>query len=353
MKRIFILFASIPLLFAAGCASDEPDYQLAQKVEIVSADLAYSPGGGTGTIVTKATGTLTATSSVDWCSVSVSGPNVNVSVAPYDGLENRYAKIEIKSQDGSSAVTLHQYGMYFDLEGAEDSYHVQDRDAKVEIPLTHYNHVPDGVADVDWLSSEIVGENLVIKAEDNMTGKPRVGKFSIGTKTMTFVQWSYDTSFAGEFEWRGTTTLDGTTYASMKVSIKDIDLEAKKCTIVFNDLGNRELRVPFDPETNTLRISGGLYAGEIEYNSRTAYVFSMIYASGYVSWSTSYYADFPLTLDLETCEWSGKLTDRGSYSGKVVSAIYFELFNSKKAESSSRLKVNLGKRLYNNTLTRM
>lgn len=353
MKRIFILFASIPLLFAAGCASDEPDYQLAQKVEIVSADLAYAPGGGTGTIVTKATGTLTATSSVDWCSVSVSGPNVNVSVAPYDGLENRYAKIEIKSQDGSSAVTLHQYGMYLDLSVAEDFYHVDDIGGKVEIPLEHFNFVPDGVADVDWLSSELAGDVLVIKAKDNTTGEMRSGNITIGEKTITVDQWSFDKFFAGEYTWRGTTTLTGSTYASMKVSIKDFDSVDETCAIVFDELENCEIRVPFDTRTHTIRINAGLYAGEITYKEAPAYIYTMVYADGYVAWGSDYYVDYPLTRDTETGKWSAKLTDRGSYPGKNISAIYFELFKAKSLSSANRHKVNYGKRLYNSTLTQM
>lgn len=353
MKKFYILLAAIPFIFfATGCDDNQTDYEPARSVEIVSADLEYQPAGGSGTIVANVNGTIQASSSVDWCTVSASGRTVNVTVSPYDGLDNRYAKIEIKSGNAASYVTLHQYGTYFDLSYADDYYHIDDINGKVEIPLTHYNHFPESTADVDWLTTEFREGFVTIKAADNTTGIPRSGNITIGNKTMTIEQWSFDTTFAGEYEWRGTTALGGSTYGSMKITIKDFDPESETCSVKFNDIDSCEISAQFIPETYTLRIHSGRYAGTKIYKSKQVYLFSMVYVEGSVSWGANYYVDFPLELN-QNGKWTGTLTDRGSYAGKTITAVFFELFSAPTASSANRLSVRTGPRYFNNTITKL
>lgn len=136
----------------------------------------------------------------------------------------------------------------------------------------------------------------------------------------------------------------------MPVTLSDYDDEKGTFRIHFNILENASVEVPFDPETFTFTISGGQYVGETVYNSSPAYIYTVLYANGYISWSSNYKASFTFRLDETTGKYYASIEDIGSWDGKEVSGVYLELFNARSASSSTRLSVMTAKRLYNNIL---
>ncbi len=349
--------AALPLVFfLAGCESEEGDYDTVETVRVTASDITFQPQGGVGTVTFSSTGSVTVESSRSWCTASVSGNTINVKVDEYDGYENRYADIVIKSGNYSTRVTAHQYGYYFSLEEAEDSYHLDDVNGQVSIPLTHYNHKPDGVADVDWLSTVYEGENVVIKATDNTTGKMRTGHITIGTKTIEILQWSFENVFAGEYSWFGTTTATGTATNSMTVRVSDYDAEKGTFKIYFPDnsiVKGANIEVPFDPNTLTFTISAGQYAGEGVYKEAPVHIYSVLYGGGYITWGDfSIKAAFTFTLDPETGKYYAPLKDIGTWSAsdRVVSGVYFEIFSQKEPTSTYRMKLSIFTKVYNNVL---
>lgn len=351
MRKIAIFILSVlSLSVISGCESKEGDYETLATVKVVSSDLVFQPSGGTGTVMFTASGPVTVESSRPWCTATVNGGSITVNVEEYEGYDNRYADIVIKSGDYSTKVTAHQYGLYFSLPEAEDFYHVNDVNGQVAIQLTHYNHKPAGVADVDWLSTSYEDDKVIIKAKDNTTGKVRAGRITIGDKTIEIQQWSFDTVFGGEYDWAGTTSSTGTVTGSMPVTLSDYDDEKGTFRIHFNILENASVEMPFDPETFTFTISGGQYVGETVYNNSPAYIYTVLYASGYISWSSNYKASFTFRLDETTGKYYASIEDIGSWDGKEVSGVYLELFNARSASSSTRLSVMTAKRLYNNIL---
>ncbi len=357
MKKILLALAALSLVFLpVGCESDEGDYDTLATVQVTASEITFQPQGGVGTVTFTSSGPVTVESSRSWCTASVSGSTINVTVDEYDGLENRYADIVIKSGDYSTRVTAHQYGYYFSLDGVKDSYHVEDVNGQVTLPLTHYNHKPAGVADVDWLSAVYEGENVIIKAADNTTGKPRTGNVTIGNTTIEIVQWSFDSVFAGEYDWFGTTTATGSATNSMPVTISDYDAEKGTFRISFADnsiVKGAYLEVPFDPDTYTFTISAGQYVGEGVYKNAPAYIYSVLYGGGYVTWGdSSIKASFTFTLDPETGKFYAPLRDIGTWSasGRVVSGVYFELFSQNNPTTTYRMKVSIFTKVYNNVL---
>lgn len=352
MKKIFIFIIPVlSLILFSGCESNESEYETMTTVKVLSSDLVFQPSGGTGTITFSATGSVTVESSRSWCSASVSGNTITVNVEKYEGYDNRYSDIVIKSGDYSTSVTAHQYGYYFSLPEAEDFYHVPDVNGQVAIELTHSNYEPAGVADVDWLSTVYEGGKVIIKAADNTTGKIRTGNITIGDKTIEIQQWSFETVFAGEYDWSGTTTSAGKTTDSMPVTLSDYDEEKGSFRITFDSLEDAFIEVPFDPDTFTFTISCGQYVGETVYKDSPAYIYTLLYGSGYVTWAGGYKASFTFAEDPETGKYYAPIEDIGSWSGKVVSGVYLELFNAKDPTSTTRLMVYTAKRLYNIVIT--
>lgn len=356
MKKILIfLVAALSVAFFSGCESVEGDYETQRTIKIVSTDVVFERAGGSGTIVVEAEGSIVATSSRPWCTTSVSGNTINVNVGEYDGLDNRYADIIITCGDYSTRVTAHQYGCYFLLPEAEDSYRVEDINGQVAIPLSHNNYEPAGVADVDWLSTVYENGNVIIKAADNKTGQVRTGNITIGDKKIQIIQWSFDTVFAGEYDWSGTTTASGTVKKSMPVTISDYDAEKGTFRINFtnNSMGEGAyMEVPFDPDTFTFTMSAGQYIGETVYKNAPAYIYTMVYGGGYITWDASIKAAFTFTLDPETGKYYAALKDIGTWleGERVVSGVYFELFKANSPTSANRMKISISTKVYNNVL---
>lgn len=350
MKRLYsFLVALLPLASLIGCESGEGNYETVKTIKVNSAELTFQPSGGSGSVVVEADGQITAVSSRPWCSTSVNGNTVTVTVSEYDGLDNRYADIIITSGGGSAKVTAHQYGLYFLLPEAKDSYHVEDVNGSVEIPLTHNNYEPEAVADVDWLSASYAGGNVIIKAVDNTTGALRTGNITIGTKKIRIEQWSFDNVFAGEYYWVGTTTSSGTKVDTMAVDFKNYDPKAGTFEMDFKDAGV-SLTTQFNENDLSFKVSGGLYCGETVYKNETAYIYTVVYAGGSVSWSANYYVTFTLALDKTTGKYQAPMEDVGTWSGKTISSVQFELFKSEALGSANRWRVTAGKKLYNVTL---
>ena len=355
MKKIWIFFAALSIAVLNGCESKEGNYETLKTINVVSTDLVFQRAGGTGTVVVEAEGAIVATSSRPWCTTSVSGNTITVNVGEYDGLDNRYADIVITSGDYSTRVTAHQYGCYFLLPEAEDSYHLEDVNGQVAIPLSHNNYEPAGVADVDWLSTVYENGNVIVKAADNKTGLVRTGNITIGDKKIHIIQWSFDTVFAGEYDWSGTTTASGTVKKSMPVTLSDYDAEKGTFRINFtnNSMGEGAyMEVPFDPITFTFTMSAGQYVNETVYKDAPAYIYSIVYGGGYITWDASIKADFTFTLDPETGKYYAALKDIGTWLGgeRVVSGIYFELFKANSPTSANRLKISVSTKVYNNVL---
>lgn len=355
MKKILIFFAALSIAILNGCESNEGNYETLKTIKVVSSDLVFQRAGGTGSVVVDAEGPVVVTSSRPWCTTSVSGNTINVNVDEYDGLDNRYADIVITCGDYSTRVTAHQYGCYFLLPEAEDSYHLEDVNGQVAIPLSHNNYEPAGVADVDWLSTVYENGNVIVKAADNKTGQVRNGNITIGDKKIHIIQWSFDTVFAGEYDWSGTTTAAGTTKKSMPVTISDYDAEKGTFKIKFtnNSMGEGAfMEVPFDPDTFTFTMSAGQYVGETVYKDAPAYIYTIVYGGGYITWDASIKADFTFTLDPETGKYYAALKDIGTWleGERVVSGIYFELFKAMNPTSANRMKLTISTKVYNNVL---
>jgi hypothetical protein len=349
MKKIALFFlAALPLAFFPSCESSEGDYETLETVKVVSSDLVFQREGGTGTVVIESDGKVTVESSRSWCGASLSGKTITVTVDEYDGIENRYADITITSGAYSTKVTVHQYGNYFLLPETDASYYISDDGGQVSIPVTHYNYLPEGVSEVDWLTYEYVDGYLVVKAAANETGKIRTGKIKFGTYSVGIEQWSFENVFYGEYSWSGTTTATGTKTDSMPVTFSDYDSEKNTFKITFNSLTDCSMVVPFDPDTKTFVIQAGQYVGQEVYKNQNCNIFTLVGTSdNYVGWGTDYSASFTLQEDSETGQYYAPLKDTGTWSGKSIISIQLELFTSMTPSSSSRLRIYTGKKLYN------
>ena len=89
MKKITSIFALLLCVFVFSCSND--DDKETSSLQIVSSNVTFESAGGTGTIKVNAISEITATSNKDWCTVSVNGDIINVSVIENNDMSGRTA----------------------------------------------------------------------------------------------------------------------------------------------------------------------------------------------------------------------------------------------------------------------
>ena len=91
MKKITSIFALLLCVFVFSCSND--DDKETSSLQIVSSNVTFESAGGTGTIKVNAISEITATSNKDWCTVSVNGDIINVSVIENNDMSGRTAAV--------------------------------------------------------------------------------------------------------------------------------------------------------------------------------------------------------------------------------------------------------------------
>ena len=111
MKRIHTLFALVAAAAALVSCREDNGFVLnvPKTIDVTSgADIAFKAIGGSGAIeVAPTVGQLeAATAQSDWCHLSVSGNRIEVSVDAYDGLESRYAIVDMKAGNATGQTIV-------------------------------------------------------------------------------------------------------------------------------------------------------------------------------------------------------------------------------------------------------
>ena len=115
MKRIYTISLLILgcVLGLVSCRKEnEQAVEWKTELQAVKSNLVFAPGGGTETLEVNLS-SVTATADKDWCSVSVSGNVISVTVAPNESKQSLYAQLTITSGSESIEAAVIQYGEVF------------------------------------------------------------------------------------------------------------------------------------------------------------------------------------------------------------------------------------------------
>ncbi|MCR8916711.1 BACON domain-containing protein [Bacteroides sp. ET225] len=197
MKKILYFLMPFLCMGLVGCNDD--DSPVGESIlNIKSADLDFTAVGGEGSIIVDGYGTISAASDKDWCTVSVDGMTIHVTVAESQEITSRTALITISTGTDSREVPVVQSGALATL-GNEPTLHVFGYDGgtfeysfksnvgyTVEIPedaKSWISYVEDTEEEADGWT------RLVFTASVNATGTLRGAKilFSTGGKETSFV----------------------------------------------------------------------------------------------------------------------------------------------------------------------
>lgn len=284
MKKLNILWMLIAcLLFATSCSDD--DEAVSTSLQVIKSDVSFTAVAATGSIEVQSTSAVTAASNQDWCTVSVNGNVITVSVPTYTGLVGRHAVVEISDAVGEKVrVPVSQAGGVWYVKG-EDMYGLSDEEATITIPVkSDYNYTVDMP---DWITGKEVKDGYSLTLKENTTGNARKGivKFvsERGTKEIVFLQFGLN-DIAGTYEAtykapdEENNLVEETTTFELVQDEKDKEMFH---AVGLSSLDGLEIPFKFNSETYQLSVNAGQYLGAI--TSANYYFYTILHSeAGYV-----------------------------------------------------------------------
>ena len=355
MRRIIAILAWVAAAAAlVSCKENNPfELIVPPTIDVTSgADIAFKAIGGSGAIeVAPVEGQLSVTTAQsDWCHLSVSGNRIEVSVDNYDGLESRYAVLDMKAGNASGQTIVHQFGVI--IKGyawkditvknpAQDITFAYDADETPVVPT----------CDANWVSFTVTPDKLVAHVKENAGKDYREAlvHWALGSITGEFVIGQFDLADAGllgEWTWHGyhngktdypmasilTENADGTFHMKMDYSAK-----TSSSAIDINlDIDGLYL------EKNRLMLPLGGYAGtytleNLRTGVKTVYHAFPLFAAGsgrllFEDAITEGALPLVISRDAETGTWQA-VADPEAYPDHTFR---FEMWDNRNHEETSR-----------------
>lgn len=149
MKKI--LYFLIPFLCIGLVACSDDDSPVGgTAIRIESADLDFTAEGGEGSITVAGSGAISAVSDKDWCTVSVEGTVVHVTVAGSEEITSRSAVVTITSGSESLEVPVVQAGLVANIGGLSRFFGYAGGEFVIETNTTYSVTIPEEAQ--DWIS---------------------------------------------------------------------------------------------------------------------------------------------------------------------------------------------------------
>ena len=208
MKYVTLILSGLLFLFA-GCDRSN-DYTTYEDllIKVVVSDAVFTAAGGEGSIVVDHPKKITATSSASWCTLSVDGPTIHVTVPMISDLSSRHALVTITDGTRKNYVTVTQSGVSFSIQKSNVSISA----AGGEIRIAYESATPPTITpSVGWITgtADHAEREIVLTVAPYSTvnvNRQATVLVNVGVleETITVVQNSYIPSYS---EFLGTYTM--------------------------------------------------------------------------------------------------------------------------------------------------
>ena len=209
MKRYIACFAILATLFSC---TEKPNFEqiVPPTVDVTAgANIAFKAIGGSGYIeVAPADGQLQATTAqADWCHLSVSGNRIDVTVDPYEGLESRYAVVNMTAGNATGKTIVQQFGLIVKGYSWKDIT-VKNQAQDITFPYDANETPVVPTCSADWITFTVTPENLVAHVQANAGKEYREAEVSwkLGSINGSFTIGQFDLADAGllgKWTWHG------------------------------------------------------------------------------------------------------------------------------------------------------
>lgn len=321
MKKVFnILFVACGLLAFTACDDDvENPYATESTMSVVSADLDFEPAASQGSIVFTSTGgTVTVTSPASWCTPTLRGDSVLVSVDENTSVSGRSTVVVLHNGNDSLQVVLTQRGIVFSVSDTN----MMTGDAATRMVATYNANLDVAITSApDWAKTTLTGDSILVDFTENNTGHARVGYLVLNAgavkDSIKIGQADFDKDIAGTYNFYYRESADG---PGRNISVQLSENQMRLTPFGLN------LPLAYDPETISFTLNSATYIGR--YGSY--YIYSAFMAGNY--W-TQYSNESSMSLLISYDDVNGTT---GTFTGSILSpegvlpydGFLFEAFSS-------------------------
>ena len=313
MKKIINILLIALCACMAGCSSD--DDVITERLKVVQSDINFNALGGTGRIDLESVEPISATSSADWCTVSVSGQSVILTVDKNYTIEGRTVMIVITSGNEVTKVPVSQIGETFSTNLMNYTFSDKGGSKSFDLKFTH-ECIIEG--NPDWLTYVLGNEVITFTVAESHVN--RVAAFTLisGHNRLKF-QMGQVVSIAGDYDVYYKN--DNGNMTKGEAEVQDVD---GNCVVKISDVViNTALAATYTNSEFTFAFPQ--YLGRIPPYE----VYLCAYSPGTLSWTNN--LRYKAKTDYDE---NGKLMFRFSdydktWAGKEMTGFYFGAFSGK------------------------
>lgn len=324
LYRLFLLLAGI--VVSTSCGEDEYTYSAPETLNVVKTDLYFKSVGGTGSIEIKTDRELEASSSVDWCTVSVSGSVITAVSSENISIESRACTITVSDGTLTSLVAVYQEGLActIDTSNLKSAYSNIGGSAFITVDSTSPYTITIPQNATSWLSyTEDEAGKVTFTFTANTTGGPRGASVAVvsGSKKTLLSILQYDQQdILGA--WKATYS-DGQDLFTEQIEITNqgdgtLNLNFEELAPGVSPIYNCTFK------DGVLKIKNGTAQGRFS----GFYLFNILLSTdNYIAWSPNYSYSGSANVT-EDGTFNIKFADDGSWSDKVISGMLLEAFST-------------------------
>jgi hypothetical protein len=254
--------AVLGTIFLMACGDDTFE-EKSSSVNVTSAITTIPVMGGTAAINVTGEG-ISATSSADWLTVSVSGNTVHLQGASNTSKQSRNALITISAANGDKTfVNISQQGMVINIV-ADNGYVFEGVDNADALIVNNSNVDFETVISADWIKFEKNDKGYTLNVTDNEGDELRSGsvtlKYGDYSKQITVLQWGKEFPFL---------TLNTATYKDengteqTKAITIEKDADKENQYIIKGLVPEGDVLLMYNKTEKNWYVSSGYYVGSI------------------------------------------------------------------------------------------
>lgn len=215
MKRMKHIFRTLSVgsclaatLIALSCSSDDdlkgyvPE---SNSIRVVENSLLFGAEGSSATVTVETAGPVSATVDADWCTATVSGKVVSVTVQANRSFEGRTAMLTISADGSSRRLPVQQLGMV--LASLPVSSHHAPTSGDTLTLTMHHDLPMTASSSQSWIHASVEGDVLKVITDDNRGGHIRRGivvtESGGYTDTLRIAQYDLMDDIAGSYYMMG------------------------------------------------------------------------------------------------------------------------------------------------------
>ena len=337
MKKIFnLILCALCVLSYTSCNDDEGiEYTQVSPIKIISRDVNFPASASQGSIVVDAPGEFTVSKTDQgWCTTTISGSTIQVSVEENLGLESRNSMLTIRCGNDTTSIAVIQSGVIFDLSagsqillGNEAKTYSYDIKCNTDLTLTPSD---------EWISVSVEEDKMNITLTENNTGHVRRGSIAYkagkNEDKITITQYDFEKDIAGEYMFLFTNAESG----ALQYLDATLSKTGNAYSIELTGLGF-SIPVTYNKTNGDLTLKAGQYIGD--YDAYKVHTTLWDTKEGYLTWDTS----ISMSGSFEYVEEDGVgytialIEDDGSWGSYHPDAIRLEAFKSTTLSSSTRV----------------